>query len=340
MISVEEFENSAYLDNTRQKLLRNEIPNDCQLCKNDEDRGIPSLRQQSLKDFGNITSPTLQYLDLRYDNLCNLACRMCHAGYSSTWAKEVDKHPELLTYHKPFNRINAVSKIIDDFDNITKNLKKLSLTGGEPLLIKDHLVILSKLIEQGRTDIELTITTNLTVLNKQWVEVVKKFSTVHWTVSIDGVRAVGEYIRWPYNWNNVDTNLDQLFKLNHSIGINCTLTIYSLLDLSNLVKYFVNKKQQVQSPFELWFAVPEFPKSLTIAALSEEHKDKIINELSISIDLLKNLPDHETSLNILISVQNIVNQTIPNISLINEFWDYTNMLDDQRNQNFNDTFKL
>ena len=334
-MTIQEFEDSTYLQSIRQQLNDGEIPSECQICKHEEDQGMPSIRTQALKEYGHSQGPALQFIDLRHDNLCNLACRMCNAGYSSLWAKEVDNHAELRKFQKPFKRNNVADKILGDFDNLTRNLTKLSLTGGEPLLIKDHLTVLEKLIEQGRTDVELTITSNITALNPRWFEVIKQFKTVHWTVSLD---EVGEYIRWPYNWSAVNANLQTLLSLPNSIAINCTLTVYSLLNLNELVEYFVNLKPMAAGPFELWFSVAEFPPSLSLKAIPPEYKSRIQQSLEQSIALLQTIPEHETSVQVLASVLNTTTTSASDPELVKLFWEYTYMLDQQRNQNFHTTY--
>lgn len=334
-MTIEEFEHSEYLQSIRHQLNEGQVPTECKICQDEESQGMPSIRTQAINDFGYAKGPPLKFIDLRHDNLCNLACRMCNAGYSSLWAKEVDSYPELRKFQKPFKHNNVADKILGDFDNLTRNLTKLSLTGGEPLLVKDHLRVLEKLIEQGRTDVELTITSNITALNPHWFEIIKKFKTVHWTVSLD---EVGEYIRWPYNWTAVNNNLQTLLSLPNSIAINCTLTVYSLLNIDELVEYFLNLKPLARGPFELWFSVAEFPPALSISAIPPKYKSRIKTKLEQSIEMLKLIQDHKNSIQVLSGVLNTITTTESDPKLIEQFWEYTYMLDQQRNQNFHITF--
>ena len=334
-MTIQEFEDSEYLKSIRQQLIDGEIPNECKICHEEELRGQPSIRTQALEEYGTSRGPELQFIDLRHDNLCNLACRMCNSSYSSLWAREVDTHPELRKFQKPFHRNNVADKILGDFDSITCNLTKLSLTGGEPLLIKDHLTVLEKLLERGRNDVELTITSNITALNPRWFDVIKEFKTVHWTVSLD---EVGEYIRWPYNWTAVNNNLQTLLTLPNSIAINCTLTVYSLLNIDELVEYFLNLKPLATGPFELWFSVAEFPPALSVSAIPSKYRSRIKTKLEQSIEMLKLIPEHKKSIQVLAGVLNTINTTTSDPELVEQFWEYTYMLDQQRNQNFHTTF--
>jgi uncharacterized Fe-S cluster-containing radical SAM superfamily protein len=338
-LNVIDFENSDYVKTMRNQFEQNIIPSQCNICKNDEEKGFYTVRQQAIKDFGYTKGPSFQYLDLRYDNLCNLACRMCNSAYSSLWAKEIDNNPELTEFQSPFKRNNVSSQVLDNFHLIKDNLKKISLTGGEPLLIKDHLTILELLISNQKTDVELTITSNLTSLTPKWLSLISKFETVHWTVSIDAVQEVGEYIRWPnYSWDIIDKNLDKILNLNHSVSINCTLTIYSLLDINSLVDYYVTKVDQTKNPFELWFSVAWHPAALSINAVPLQFKNKIICNLEIAIEKLKTIRNHEHSVNTLQGVLNSL-QSLTNYELSKDFFRYTELLDKSRNQDFNKTFQ-
>jgi sulfatase maturation enzyme AslB (radical SAM superfamily) len=338
-LNIVEFEKSDYVDQIRKQLDVGVVPLECFICKNDEDKGYYTIRKQALNDFGQSKGPPFQYFDLRYDNLCNLACRMCNSSYSSLWAKEIDSNPKLLKFHSPFKRNNLFTNILENFDIIKNNIKKLSLTGGEPLLIKDHLIILVRLVAENKTDVEITITTHLTALNPNWLDIIHKFNTVHWTVSIDAVGKVGEYIRWPnYSWDTIDANLSKIFKLKQSIAINCTLSVYSLLDLNNLIDFFKEKLSLAEGPYEIWFSVPEHPDALTIKAIPEEFKEKIMYNLNYAIEELRKIPNHQNSINTLEGVYTAI-QSKSNMNLVNDFFSYTKLLDESRDQNFFLTFK-
>jgi sulfatase maturation enzyme AslB (radical SAM superfamily) len=263
---------------------------------------------------------------------------MCNSSYSSIWEKEINKFPELKKFQTLHESNNVSSKILQNFDLIKDNVKKISLTGGEPLLIKDHLKLLELLIENNKTDVEITITTNLTTLNPNWQDKITKFKTVHWTVSIDAIGQIGEYIRWPnYSWDVIDRNLDWLFKYGHSIAINATLTTYSLLDIDKLIDYYIDKRKNTSHPFDLWFSVAEHPAALSIYHMPQSFKEVVLKKLDYSINLLDKIAGHENSCNTLQGVVDGLKK--PDCSLNNDFYIYTTMLDKQRNQDFFETFK-
>ena len=75
----------------------------CKTCYVHEAQGLESDRQKYIErykdvpinvDNGNDTGKPLD-LELRFSNLCNLKCRMCHPRQSSQVEKELKKHPQL-----------------------------------------------------------------------------------------------------------------------------------------------------------------------------------------------------------------------------------------------------
>ena len=63
----------------RQQLDNNENPKICNVCWNKESMGVESYRQIYNKQYRSSLSnkPVLKYIDIEFDNVCNLQCRMC-----------------------------------------------------------------------------------------------------------------------------------------------------------------------------------------------------------------------------------------------------------------------
>lgn len=70
---------------TRSLMKQGKWPKCCTICKDQESQGVQSFRQTSLEQFGHIDRHKLnvQYLDIKFTNTCNLACRMCKPSDSS-----------------------------------------------------------------------------------------------------------------------------------------------------------------------------------------------------------------------------------------------------------------
>jgi len=98
--------------------------------------------------------------------------------------------------------------LYDDLMYNIANLKKLRLIGGEPMLIKEIIATLRRLIEHGHSKtIGLTTVTNGTVFNEEFCELLSHFKQAIMGISVDGVGAIDDYIRSNSNWPEVDANI-------------------------------------------------------------------------------------------------------------------------------------
>lgn len=205
----------------RQTLIINQQPvASCQTCY-DLERGkrgfdMVSDRVFYIKELKNI--PTTLYesnrfdlatVDVRWTNLCNLACVYCGPEFSSRWADELTIHPIQPTQEQKNNFKQYI------FDHAPK-LKHVYLAGGEPLLMKENLELLKRL----NPEVNLRINTNLTKTDTQVFETICQFKNVHWTVSVETIGNEFEYIRYGHKWSDFLENLQLIKKLDHKISFN------------------------------------------------------------------------------------------------------------------------
>lgn len=226
-MSPVEFLNSDYLKDLRQKFLNNEFDDTCTGCKRLEEQGLQSIRKHMLNSYGVTTTPKLEYMELRASNLCNFQCKMCNAENSSLIAEKVT---------------NITDKNWQEVLDLSLQLKALTLTGGEPMLIKFYYELLDHLIAHNKTDLKLRIYTNASVYNPLFVEKITKFDTTLY-LSIDGVGATAEKLRTGTNWETVSSNIDKFLELPIGITFHSTITNEALLDIYALATYFVRIKE-------------------------------------------------------------------------------------------------
>lgn len=335
------FFSSNYLNNVKATIRAGNIPQGCQSCIKQESNGFLNTRQLALRDWPytvDTVPEQVEYLDLRYNNTCNFSCRTCGPEYSTQIVCENNAHPTLQKYYKANDSSTNVN-IIDSIRSFP-NIKRINFTGGEPLLIKENFDILEYLIKQDRTDIQLLITTNASVINTNMIRLFNQFKDVHWTISLDGIGSVAEYIRYGTIWPTVDRNVRKILNLRQSVSINCTVSAYSILDLSNLVKYYSDLKQEYNDqPFEIMFSVVQFPARLAPTALPIEFRDRVVDQIRSSILILEEiLSNPSVYLNTLKHLQTNIKSAILNTG--EKFLQFTKDLDQVRQQNFNSTFKV
>ena len=185
---------------------------------------LKTLTIKDLDFFDKTENYRLKMLDLRWKNTCNFACIYCGPDLSSSWANELN-----LPQH-----INdtALQQSLDYiYDNLS-TVDHIYLAGGEPLMIKENLVLLTR-IKKINPEVEIRINTNLSLINNEIYNLLKTFKNVHWTVSVDGIGSEFEYVRYGGVWSQFVTNLQQLQQDFEKINFNstwCILTAHGVLD--------------------------------------------------------------------------------------------------------------
>ena len=205
--------NSDYLKRIRYQMLSGGRPPACKPCWDKEIIGFKSKRKKVNEQFKDwvyncddkglmYTMPS--YYDLRPGNVCNLKCVMCNPRVSSKWREDKEYS---------FENFDKVVKFHDDeMDDIVNNasrIKRIQLAGGEPFYMPSVKHLLQKL-KPYANNIELHITTNLTHLDDSILHILETFKKCVITISMDGLGLVGEYIRYPLNWDEFESNFNKL----------------------------------------------------------------------------------------------------------------------------------
>lgn len=256
----------------RLAMLNGERHSDCTTCWVKEDMGAPSRRTVSNKMYkdefteeiarahtdqeGN-TDWQPSYWDLRFGNLCNLKCVMCHPASSNQWYKDFVFLNNKLKFTDSGQEVQL--KIVNDryVDDGVYNwwdnpdfwtrleakipyLKQVYLVGGEPMLIEPHYDFLQKVIDSGRAgEVTLEYDTNLTAIHQRVLDLWKHFKKVWLRVSVDDYADQFNYIRFPGNWDMVAKNIEKLYSQYDNIKFDFTVTwqVLSAFTTPNLIAY-------------------------------------------------------------------------------------------------------
>lgn len=238
---------SSYIK-IKKDMLEGIVPAGCSACHPDQVNKDVSfdytntLRYAHLETFKNYDKSIYdsehnfdyRYADLRLRNTCNFACVTCSPDLSSTWAVELDQQNKQHTIDS-FN----ISNLIEHFVNNAKNLKVVYLAGGEPLLIKENLILLQKLYEVN-PDCQIRVNTNLSqIKNNKIFDLLIKFKNCHWQVSVDDIGDRYHYIRYPGNWELFNENLSLLQSLvgNHNIAFTTVFSAFNAGTVFELIQY-------------------------------------------------------------------------------------------------------
>lgn len=282
--------NRYNIENIKTAMLEGKKPAECQKCWNLEEQGIKSDRivKNSALDFYWDRNLQFIYEDVKngLDQIlmlklitsytCNAACISCNSGSSSKWA-DLDRIIDPSSPLKKYKFID-LEKIKERVD--FKNLKMLSLIGGEPLYEKKNFELLEHLLDLGNNSVFLSMVTNgsVTLTSKQKT-VLSKFKNLNFSVSIDGIESVFEYLRFPLQWNDLKTNLTFFSEITDNISSNYTLSNLNILYHNQTVNWF-DKNKIVYSVNPIykptWLQPRALPQSIKLI-LKEKLDKKVYN---------------------------------------------------------------
>jgi len=231
-VETVDFENDPNFLRIRQQWTRGEWPQECNVCKINEDQGLQSRRLGAFEwNKNNLDSNTdyhnkILKIDYWTGNNCNLRCAICGPRYSIAWEKELG-----IEKHKRITYTNQLWK-----DITVDEVHWIHFNGGEPLLVDEHWKLLKKI--NNKNQVVLNYNTNGSVRPKQeLIDLWSQFKIVILDFSIDDIEDRFEYQRYPARWKNVVENLywfkehlpvNVMFEVNTALGI---LNYYSYLDL-------------------------------------------------------------------------------------------------------------
>lgn len=358
---IEDPQFGSYLSEVKQGIISGNLDEHCQRCKNQEAKGIRSLRQVFVDQAKNLgiaevrdpSAPSVpQAIEVRLSNLCNFKCRMCFPMYSSLLDKEVSENPQLKKYflqdEVDYGKVHSNQQLIDDIITMIPNLKWINLTGGEPMILPEVMSLIDEIIRQGyESDMALHITTNCSTIHPKMLEHFKKFKKIQLTLSLDGIDKSAEYIRHGTIWTKVNNNFHQYGKLlidnqNIDANVNIALSAYSILDIDRLIDHICQLRKQYDMKVNMVLALGH----LNYSVLTGEARKRAIEATARALAILE-----EKVLSVMIhtedavflheqlqGVKNVLETQPESTSKWNKFVSYTKEMDNIRNEKFSSVF--
>ena len=372
--SLEDIWNNNTMRRIRKQVLTNERPPECEPCFALEDQGVESLRQRHIRNAmpesrinlypnaldtlqENYTMPfEIPTIELKLNNLCNLACRMCHPMDSTSWTdwgevKEFYKKEGNIMYaivekhnleQKPFlDKFQDNPEWWESLEKLLPYFRRVEFAGGEPLMDPQHYRILDMLAPYG-DQIEIKYATNLSMLGKGnrtvW-EYWPKFKSVAVNVSIDGIGASYEYIRGNASWAKLVNNIKQIQtipNISRIVGA-VTVQVSNILVLDKIIEYFLNDIGIVFHSHRV-----EYPKLLSAQVLPKPLKELAYQRLE---SIKARIPEFKMCKEYPFLIDYTLKQIEDNQNYIrakdqNELWEdcveFNQKLDNSRNQRFTD----
>ncbi len=275
--------NSDTSKDIRKSMMEDKWHPECIRCQKEEKAGMYSKRllyearwkdRFTLEDAISITDEDGSlpdnhepfFYDIQLGNLCNLKCRICYWGQSSTWIPDAAK---LYNWPKKFNHKTLKDQIIiiehikgkqyeltpnpyswaesDEFweqmSEVKSKISNLYIIGGEPMMIHRHFDFLKECVESGDAKhISLQYDTNLTNLPKKVMKYWSEFEEIRIGFSIDGMGKELEYMRNPIKWKQMLKNIDILDEFSYTcnnshIYDTVTVSIYNVLHVLDYIEW-------------------------------------------------------------------------------------------------------
>lgn len=356
--SISEIWNGGPIRKLRKTMLAGKIDSRCQRCFDKEKDNWLSLRKISNEKYRNdlnveaitdrkgIVAHKPIYLDIRFSNVCNFKCRICGPWASSQW------HLDAISLGmKDSSRPAISSAILDhtkfwqDIDSIIPELQQIYFAGGEPLVMKEHYSLLDKLIEKGKTDIELSYNTNFSNLKYKGYNIVeywKQFKHVNIAASIDAMEDRGEFLRKNMVWSDIIKNRmvieDQLSSVEFMISPTVyAMNVVHLLDFHRRaveqklinVEDFIPTMLVEPAAYNIQILPSDLKKHIT--NLYIEHMDWIQSTEAVNVKKKKHCVEQFLNIPIYMNSRD-------KSKLIPEFVKKTKELDALRKESFTDVF--
>lgn len=324
-----DFVNDPDLQEIRKNLINGERIDHCKNCYEFEDSGADSSRLRDTKEWTQKLNlnyyediiTNLVYYDIRNDNLCNLACRMCNPQFSSKLEKE----------YKSIGWIWPAEPKSFGFNDVVNlnTVQKIYVAGGEPSLMPEFRNFLKSALEAGRTDVDIRMNTNATNLNKDYRQLLSYFKNLNIVISIDGYSEINQYIRWPADWNTIIDNIRGLEQITNNLAFNITVSIWNISNLSKLILFL--EKEFSNHPILLNKVM--YPPSQEFTTFP--NKNIVLQDLQ----LLKETQKYNNDTSFRSKVDYFLHETENaqlNLEALTEFFNYNDVLDKSRNIHLKD----
>ena len=257
-IPQELLSNPAVLHNTPHKLKMQQLmmdgvrPDECHMCWHIEDADPDAVSDRMTKSrhwqdriAGLAVDPEYvpPFIEVVFDNYCNLTCSYCDSGQSSSWAAKIHKHP----LHLPTDHRELYSKIhiapgttkqeyleawLTWWPTIRDQVQILKISGGEPLMSKNFWRFIESL--GTAPNLSIAINSNFSVdhkLVKRFADYAPNFRKVTISASIDATGSIAEYTRQGLDYQQFLQNVHYWCS---STPDNCFLKLQSTVNVLNV----------------------------------------------------------------------------------------------------------
>jgi len=351
--SLEQIWNSDATKQLRKNMLSGIKSKSCESCYIKEQLGRDTLRKsinrrfvnqvtkiECTEDDGFLKNYSLNYIDARFNNLCNLSCRSCGPSSSSSWYQPALAVGQL---DKSVKALQVAGKHTHDiYDQLIQHIDSIEciyFAGGEPMMIDQFYQIVEELDRRGRYDVELIYNINMTkssLGDKSIFDTWKNFKKISIGASLDGEYQRGEYLRTGQHWNDVVEFRREILIKRPDIDfyISATTSILNALHLPDFHRSWV--EQGLIKPDEFNIGMLFYPAYLRVDHAPVYLKNLIREKYHTHLEWLR---PRDSVGRAIYGFESILNH-LDNDTEFNavEFWNKINPLDNYYGQDLVTTF--
>ena len=307
--SMEEVFNGDKMKQLRLNMLNNKKSRECVKCYDQEESGFFSLRMSSNKHFGHNIGMTentqsdgtadfiIKYWDIRFSNLCNMACRSCGTWFSSNWYEDHKKLTGSPPNHAKIMKAGRGSddiweQLLKQFDHV----EQFYFAGGEPIIMEEHLRILKELDRRKMYHVRLIYNTNFSKSSFKGTDIFElwnKFDSVSIGASLDAEGPRAELMRKGTVWQETIANRRRMLEVCPQVDFYISATV-GLSNSLHVVDFHRNWVEQgLIKPQDFNFNLLQYPLWQRMDLLPEEYKKQVTEKYNKHIEWLRS-QDHLT----------------------------------------------
>lgn len=297
----------------QQKMLLGQRPDECHMCWHieDSDPGVISDRilksviwEKDIEALQVDAKHVPPFIEVVFDNYCNLGCSYCDSGQSTTWATRISKAPmDLATDHRnlyrkvhiaPGSTKNLYHQAwLDWWPGIADRVQTLKVSGGEPFLSNNFWEFYQNL--ESAPWLRFSINSNFSVDTARIQELIQgtdRFGNVMISVSVDGQGSIAEYARKGLDFSLMMRNIEHW--CTHSpdncfLHLQSTVNIFSIWGFVDFLDLVLELRRRYPNKVrELYTTVVRFPEFQCISLLPREIKDCLVHDIDAWLSINNN----------------------------------------------------
>jgi organic radical activating enzyme len=287
-------------------------PSECDYCWKIESMGTDYISDRVFKSLqftpeemqewfdqpadARIIPPTLEVM---FDRTCNFACSYCNANFSTTWERDIKKHGNYdleTSGGGAFKHDGTANNCYEKTENpyikafwkwwpeLSKELRTLRVTGGEPLMSTDVWKLIDLFAEE-KYPFELGINTNLGAKKSIIYKLIQRSHDINKLTlftSMETTGAQAEYIRDGLHYESWCDNVERILAESNvkRIVVMMTINALCLFNITDFMDQVMVWKRKYRNRISMSINFLRFPAFQSLTVLPDNLREKSHQQLS------------------------------------------------------------